>query len=1421
MNTRGQNRIILSVIACVFLIFFAVALTSSFTAHADLLMDSGDNASFSTMSKAGADYLSMLKNGTIKGLGITDAPEPKDQWAAGGLMGYPSDPESFFKDDFSENNTPWFSFNSNGAGSYQYARLKEAGEAPYINYAKFGKVMYALGLDQTSANAFDSGYRTVIGCVFTALYFMTNFVAEFWYLVLNVLELLNPFVLFSGDSIDLSGFSAIDGKSLGTDIGGSMEQGVNAIRGLVAGFYSTLVDMSKTLFLPLFLVLGVFIWLVIKKGKEGTSTLRNLAVRIVFVAIGLPLMLSCYTTALSIVKDMTVTSCKTADDVVTTTFFDFDRQAHDAFSKAYNKVIGNIDDDFNVTGFNKIKSICSDLNDIAVSSDGKLGGDEYVDALETKVITDFDIDSDEGINKYNKAVLDGLFDKDSDSGIDKDHMAQVLNLLNRYRTGEKVSAAKLSIAFITSDAVMREDPDTGAGVNIMPLIYAVSSRWEYFVPDYTNRFRYKDATIGGSFDSSMSSAVAMRFDPPSASSGSLLGGGVVGVGEGLRKLWAQSDSGFSVMSLYNYLSSSFDDTQIRVYSSSEVNANMQKVEHYSVTAPGSEVTRVVLLVNSAVLLLTMCVIGYCYGAGLIFANFRAMIKIVPAVFIGTLGSMRGIASALILVAALISEVLGTCAIYDIAVYMVASLSDLICGPVCHIFASVGDTWGLATVVSGIVSIIVMLFILKEALEYRYAVCRAITEGASSIINKFLGTSVNAPDIGANPTAKGLAAVGAATATAGRVMSAAGTNQQEVASVADKMANISGRDKDREALADEIEAQKAAENANKDAKKDETTGALTFESDRAAEAYIEDNIPENMDLDAARHRGEKMMKEEKEAKAAAEKAKKEKAAAEGKSKKGTKGQSGKKAKSGSDEQGSADSANVADNNGYTGSADGSSGYIDNSNADVGVSGDVVAVSGSADNVVDNSADIPETIVGPDGREYEMRKSDGSKYTKGDHAAGESYSLVDKATNEPFVDDNGVIYENMPASTAQLSLSGGVDSSDSSSGGMVSRGANTSGGKGSSKSLNTNSMSSGDSRAAGGDAGSSSDQVVANTTVSGQSGVSQNGQSGAKVSPLGFAGGRESSMQGQSEETIIVAGGRPSGGHVGGSNMQQAGQFMMAAGGGIIIGSTIAAAANSGGGSHTAVPAFVADGGSDDAAVYSGSGGQATVTQSISAGSDHGGAAYVAPTSYSGVSGNASDYGGVDYVNVPNGSAGVRGTAYTANVSDLSGSPSVEAPVYDTARQTAQGGDYTSFSTSGTDGLRVAGGTTGYAARAVSDEIGSINESDLGSADIPDSAGVRGSIGAKQNGSVFTASDETVEPSDTGSFDGLSTISSEGTLESEFDDNQNFGNLNGLSGYGGLGSIDEGLSDTGFDDDSDDESSFEESGSDEEDNDDNEG
>lgn len=796
-----RNKVWLTILACLICTVFAVVMTQKMTVSAASGTGTSSDYSFAEMAKAAAQYFNYACSPDGSGLIATsDGSRTSGTGSVstaslyyvenvGSLIGY-LPPSNVSRDSI-------FSIagmESKNVTTYAVDAFDNIKSSPGVAaysldfkaYAYYGYALSQLGVDSVvlKNGQTSDGLRMILGGLVLVAYLLTLGLSAFFSLVFDLLNFANPLRLFIGtgsviadiipgiNTIDTSsGLSSIDlSSSSATD---AIKAGIADLVATLTNFYNDLYSMSWGTIIPIVLAATLFVWLVVRQGRQTALTFKNLFVRMVFATLGIPILLSLYTTALGWVDSFCISTSDVGSKVILNTFVDFENWVYSQRLGLPMTINVYVDSDTLNVSTPGARRLCASINAISGYPDYARSSSDYIVGTSSATsglsggVYEWHAWNDVASSVNNQAsgsnfVFDesngSVFSVGSNFATD-DSITSIISLLKRYMLSDTITPAAFQSRSLTD---IRNDRDYDADMFV--LMCNESSNYRYFDPNLVTDFSHKTDTGSVSITRTadeVKSDVTDRFIKTHWSNGvgvniwndsdggiSASQGGLASGGDSVISYSGYELMGLSTMSMYNYLSSQFDATKISVYSTDVSASNLVRAEHYSVNAVGGGVMSVVNIINTLVLLASLSVIGYGYGLAMMFGNFKALFKIIGPVFAGMLGSMRGIASAIILVAALIINILLTCVLYAVASDIMYAIYGLVDVPLIILFRGLGNTWlaPMISLVLSVVSIIVTVTIIKKLLQWRVAIVQAVTETAASVVNKMLSTSVAAPNL---------------------------------------------------------------------------------------------------------------------------------------------------------------------------------------------------------------------------------------------------------------------------------------------------------------------------------------------------------------------------------------------------------------------------------------------------------------------------------------------------------------------------------------------------------------------------------------------------------------------------------------------------------------------------------------------------
>lgn len=753
---RGVTRA-MSFVAAVLIAVFGLTMIGG-SAYAD--KDKAEKYDFYTLSSNVTAYFSdAAKPGEGEGLSADEG------WTTiagnasegGDLLGYGDNDISSF--------SGWLASATTGASNtvgYDSLKVSDNGSSSansvyrgILDYAQYGSLLNALGLDSTSTGLGLHFQNMAFGSIMALLYLLAGGIDTIFSAVIWLLETLNPFKFF---------FSAISASSAAMANGMTGGQGVpvwmQSLDTWFSGWYQALVNLSWTVLIPLFLFTFIISSLMWKKGN-ALSGLKKLVIRMLFLGVGVPLIGSMYTASLGVMKDVTAGAGMGATRVVLSTFVDFENWAKVNRLAVPSDATLEWDDSKQApTGasVNKLRQTTVAINRIANPG-------AFTDVSGIKP-------SDLGSISAESAKADVT----SNGGLKNLTFMVTMNMLLRYTNAQSYQASDFDTAIKG-----RISQQASGG---QETVKNCATTWFNVQADGSTKTDGKSCSTIKASDNpvlKVQEGTGLQANRPE-------GSGVVTFTTNNAQLagdWVMFGDNFnnanlSALSMYNYLNTAFSKNSATVYSSAHSVSSATREYHNSVNLVGSAGVSWLYWTNSAVTLLCFIVLGLGYAFGMFTDAIKNSLHIITAVPLATLGSLAGIAKVLIYTFTMITEIIATMFIYRLVQEIIISIPGIFEGGLEHMFNSMGGfgtylkNSGNVTLFTSIVSTVLLLILTRKMLHFRGAFVKGLNEAVTKIIDKFLDTNV-APPAGGGKLMPALAGgVGAGVGSAAnRLMSGRG------------------------------------------------------------------------------------------------------------------------------------------------------------------------------------------------------------------------------------------------------------------------------------------------------------------------------------------------------------------------------------------------------------------------------------------------------------------------------------------------------------------------------------------------------------------------------------------------------------------------------------------------------------------------
>lgn len=691
----------------------------SFTPAAHAEDDPNDYSLYNLASNA-AVYFSEKSSPENDGKGV------EDNWdqiiaspaEAGSLLGYADD----------ENFVNWlFSTVSGSAQTVKYEAFDAAGAPGMRSYAEFGAAVDDLGLDTTVSSAgFDLMVQMVGGSLIWVVYILAMGVSMVFWIAVQILKLLNPFLWFHQgiSSVSPAYANFASGITAGTD---GVPAPLSGFSAFIAQWYGALVSLSWNVLVPVFIAF-LLIGLVLFKRMNRGGAIRKLLVRVIFLAMGLPLLGGMYTSVLNQFDDSLLGQSSGPTKVVLSNYVDFDNWMNVNRLHIPSQASITWDPD---TGHAQPASVFTVRNSaLAINAQtAKYPGVSAADLT-------FD-----GANSAWTNSNANVEKSSSNAGA----VFATIDLLGRYIAGDTVNASDFESNIQGSISKADIDP---------------TRKKELFTGE-----AYKDADKFGEIDKPV--------DPNDHPLFSTKDGGLTATKTGDKSVFTSTDGNsmckFQVVepgtngapvacnmtatSGYNYLNTDFSSDSMTVYSSNKVSSGFTRSFHASVSQVGDGPAGFMYWANAFVMLGSIALLGFFYSLGLLRGALVRGFGMIAATIPATLGSLPGIAKVIIYSIAMVLEVLVTIFLYQFVSELIVSIPQIIEGPIATLVTNAGGTAAgtvnifanpilgtVAVVVMTLISIGLLVMVTSALLAVRKSVLKAIDETVTKLVDRFLETN---------------------------------------------------------------------------------------------------------------------------------------------------------------------------------------------------------------------------------------------------------------------------------------------------------------------------------------------------------------------------------------------------------------------------------------------------------------------------------------------------------------------------------------------------------------------------------------------------------------------------------------------------------------------------------------------------------
>ena len=660
------------------------------------------------------------------------------------------------------------------SASYSYNMTYGLGEtqSDFYGYTAYGSLLSSLGLDKYGKEGSTEFGRVIGGSMLVLWYMAASSIPRVFSWIIDVLNTLNPFGLLI--NTDMKGTGTVSLTNSAVSSSATASSGTfAALRDWYTKLINWMTKFSWQIMIPLCIALLIAGFLLFKNMGATKNRAKKLLIRIVFLAIGVPLLGTMYTTVLTDMKTVVEAPATAPDVAVASTIIDFGAWVSSSnllppYSKSGNVIAGQIVDrdthkiEPTTESYWALKNHCLSLNR------------EYADYIgNITLLSDDSNDIEDSMTEWSTAVLERASDSSSivNTGI--------MKMLANYLIGDVVTSGSYASTIAASHS-----SSSDKAIVIMFRNMNTFKKWKDNWKDDGNANEQQinqlctDSPWGSFMTNGALSVNASGthqagnkwYDEQWSFQNGQQGWGAT------RSIKGHGDVtlGLSDMAMYNYLNTQFKSTEAVVYSPLDTVSVLSQIYHKSVNSIGTGFLGFLFVFHTLVTLAVYAIIGWCYAIGLLFQNLKRMITLLIKIPAAALGVMRSMAQVVAYIVAMIVEVVATILLYSIVMRMMDAITSVIMQGASSLFASDNSTSPATLMLMLVVVSIALIVFGVAAIKARKTIIKAIDEGLNGLIGRVFGTDnlMPTPEPRNHPIANGLM-TGAAMAAGNRLMGGLG------------------------------------------------------------------------------------------------------------------------------------------------------------------------------------------------------------------------------------------------------------------------------------------------------------------------------------------------------------------------------------------------------------------------------------------------------------------------------------------------------------------------------------------------------------------------------------------------------------------------------------------------------------------------
>lgn len=625
------------------------------------------------------------------------------------------------------------------------------------NYVKYGYALQESGLVKTASGmsmGISGMVSTIAGAMLWCFYLMAKAVPTVMSVVVTILQTFNPFSFFGyADNISAYMTTNVDDTHI-----------MYGLAQLVSDWYNRFSGFSWSVMMPCFIAVLILTVVLLRKSSSF-STLKKFLIRITFLVIGIPLLGVTYTTMLDSVGDQTDASLSSANDIVLGTFVDTEMWLTSSRLSLPSKSTLTVYDDNGTLSITSATRLSARANAYAINSQsyGLSGTSPFVRYKET----DTDLDDN-----------DNILDNTNSSSITFDDVDVIESIISRYRSSKIFYGSEYE-SMVIADLLSSTNATAVEHISDM---FSDSDG----AGDFKGDTRFSSSTTSSGWIGSDYNIYNNGGLSPSVSNSKTAFGGTsysVSNPGGLMSVTEDSPKGLSTIGAYNFLNTTFENSNLTVSSAKKASTGFSKNGYLSVTLAGTGLDSFLYFLEACVMLLAFTIIGIGYCFGMLFGNLKRTFGVITSMPFALLGSVNAIAKMIGFTIVAIVEVLGTILAFSIVMELLMSLSSVFGATILtSLLSGTAGATGVAGYLGGvslassvlsiiaILNIIIIILFCVFAMKFRKSFVTTVGEICEDICSKFLDTSPTNHNNSPGMLAKGAGAVasGAGMALGGKL-----------------------------------------------------------------------------------------------------------------------------------------------------------------------------------------------------------------------------------------------------------------------------------------------------------------------------------------------------------------------------------------------------------------------------------------------------------------------------------------------------------------------------------------------------------------------------------------------------------------------------------------------------------------------------